>query len=178
MLVPATYRVSRYGPGEAPDRAYRPAILVYGEISADPATNKYIFSATLQPDVPYFVRRALLETLIAHSPAGTPPVLVLPTDPLVEASLAPTWTVLPGMDPPELVRSWDALQVTLTANVSAAVTLITMMEHTGVTGSLIFTLPDGLVVSSALAFDTQMAGPWERGVPDDLTVGVVGERGR
>ena len=70
-VVPATYRVTRYGPGEPSDRAYRPVILVYATLDPKPGTSRYFVTATLQPDVPDSMRRDLLVSLASLSPTGT-----------------------------------------------------------------------------------------------------------
>ncbi len=163
LVLPATYRITRYGPDEPSDKAYRPAIMIYAILDPDPAKNRYFFTATLQPDVPYFERKALQDKLVLHSPAGQAPSLEFPTDPAVQSNTTYQWALPSGVDLPDVQQTWDSFQVSLSTGMTNALALTSLIETTGIAGTATFTLPDGLVLTSRLAVDTQVVGPWQRG---------------
>jgi hypothetical protein len=163
LVLPATYRITRYGPEEAADKAYRPVIMIYGVIDADPAKNRYFFTATLQPDIPYYERRALQDKLVPLSPSGHAPHLDLPTDPAVQCTTTYRWALPSGVEQPDVQQTWDSFQVSLSTGLTNALTLTTLIESDGIAGTATFTLPDGLVLSSRLSVDTTVIGPWQTG---------------
>jgi hypothetical protein len=163
LVLPAAYRITRYGPGEAPDKAYRPVIMIYALLDPTPDKNRYFFTATLQPDVPYFERKALETKLVPYSPAGQTPLLEFPTDPAVQSSTTYQWALPSGVDAPEVQQTWDSFQVSLSTGLTNALALMTLIETDGIAGTATFTLPDGLVLTSRLAVDTNVIGPWQSG---------------
>ncbi len=163
LVVPAAYRITRYGPAEPPDRAYRPVILIYAILGAAAASSRYFFTATLEPDLPYHKRRDLERALAAYCPSGRTPAVVYPTDPDVQASTAYRWALPAGIAEPEVQQTWDSFRVSLSTNLVDALALTTLIEGAGISGTATFTLPDGLVISSDLLLDTQIVGPWSLG---------------
>uniref|UniRef100_Q01P86 Uncharacterized protein n=1 Tax=Solibacter usitatus (strain Ellin6076) TaxID=234267 RepID=Q01P86_SOLUE len=163
LITPATYRITRYGPSEGPGKAYRPVILLYGVLNADPTKNRYFFRASLQPDIPYGTWRQLQEKLIPYAPSEYVPQLELPTDPAVQASTSYVWHVPQGLDQPEIDELWDGFQFSVSANLENALLFRTLIETTGISGSVQFKCPDGLTINSQLNIDTVVAGPWSGG---------------
>ncbi len=170
LLLPAAFRITRYGPSEPSDRAYRPVILVYATLDPTPANSRYFFTATLQPDVPYFARRRLMDRLIASTPDGRTPILDLPISPSVQATPTYRWAVPDVMDQPQVLAAWDSLQVSVSAGLADALTTSTIIQTSGLAGSVSFALSDGSTLTSTLVIDTQVGGPWDRG-PVEVTPG-------
>lgn len=157
VLLPATYLITRFGPGEG-ERAYRPAIYLYSTVDADvPANNRCVLMATLQPDLTPDQRHridAVLATL--HKT----PVLdeITAIDCAVKQS---DW--LAGLAP-EVARLWDGFQVTLSTDPAGALMLQEMLKHGGAAATVTFTLADGATLSSALQLDlNRLTGPWDGG---------------
>ncbi|MGZ4758649.1 MAG: hypothetical protein ACXV95_06285, partial [Acidimicrobiales bacterium] len=80
LVVPRTYRITRYGPDEPAERAYRPVAIIHGTIDPDPSRNRYFLSASLQPDMTYAERQQLIRDLAPLSPHDVVPVIEWPTD--------------------------------------------------------------------------------------------------
>jgi hypothetical protein len=169
LVAPTAYRVTRYGPDEGSDRAYRPVILVFATLDPVPANNRYYFRATLQPDIPSATRRELADQLVAFTPHARRPQLDYPTEPFVGASIVYTWAVPAEVAEPEVVQSWDGFQVGISTDLPNALTLMRLIERDGVTGSAVFTLPDGQSLSSSLTIDSRVCGPWDGG-PIEVTL--------
>jgi hypothetical protein len=169
LVAPATYRVTRYGPGEPEERRYRPVALIYALVGASPEESTYWFTATLEPDLPADVRAKLLADLAPLSPHGTAPVLEFPTDPGVDAEISYAWALPPGVEVPSVAALWNALQVSVSTGLHEGVVLKELIEHSGLRGAATFKLGDGLAFSAQLVLDTVVAGPWEGGpVPATL----------
>ncbi|WP_410667915.1 hypothetical protein [Amycolatopsis sp. cmx-4-68] len=172
LVVPTRYRITRFSPDERPERAYRPAIVIYAVLN--PPDPRYHISATLEPDLPPDVRRDLEHRLIAYSPTGFPPRLVLPTDPAVQATDRYTWATGAADDVPQVRRVADSLQVTLSTGLANALLLTRMIEGAGYSGTVTFTLPDGVAVDAQLLMDSFVTGPWRTGpVTTEAAAGVV-----
>jgi hypothetical protein len=96
MVAPTSYRITRFGPADGAS-AYRPAIAVYAaiDLQAKPPTptSQYVVKATLQPDVPPYVRRELRAKLEAYAQS---PVIQFPT----EVSSVPNYQWLVGAPVP------------------------------------------------------------------------------
>jgi hypothetical protein len=166
LVVPAVYRITRYAASEPPERAYRPAIMIYAILGKEPTEHSYFFRATLEPDIPPFARRALEDRLAPLIPHDGALVLTYPTDPTLHNSETPAgfrWALPDGIELPEVLQTWDGFQVSLSTGLANAVALTTLIESSGLAGDVTFTLPDGRTVTSTLMLDTTVAGPWEAG---------------
>jgi len=172
LVVPAAYRITRYGPSEPPDRAYRPVLLLYGIVDP-PAPDRYFLSATLQPDIAPSTLRDLRAALAPYTPHGHDPALDLPTDPGVQATAAYSWALPSGIDQPVVHQVWDTFQVTVSTGLVNALALTTLIERAGLEGAVDFTLASGVRLTSRLVLDTQVAGPWEAG---PLAVTAAGDQ--
>jgi hypothetical protein len=159
LALPSAYRIGRYPENAGADKAFRPTLLLYGQLGSDPAKDRYCMSMTLIADVsPY--QLALLQTaLLPFAPAQSMPEIVLPTDPFVGATLAYTWAIPSTMDQPQSVNVVDGFVVTLSMALDDAQLLTTIIQHSGVQGSVTFTLPDGTAFSSGLTIDGIIIGP-------------------
>lgn len=163
LIVPVRYRITRFGQTEAPERAFRPDVLIYAVLHEEPADNRYLMTATLQPDLSPDLRHDLETRLIAYTPNGFAPRLVMPTDPAVGATDRYVWAPGVTTDRPEVSRAWDSLHVKLSTGLVNAMLVTRMIEGNGYSGTVTFTLPDGLTVDALLVLDSYVAGPWETG---------------
>jgi hypothetical protein len=164
LLLPTRYRIGRYAASEPDTRRYRPVALIYALVGDDPAGSTYWFTATLEPDIQEFVRARLLLDLAALVPHGQQPVLDLPTDPAVNATIAWSWALPDGVREPEAQASWNGIQVAVSTGLHEAVVLKEVIEHSGLRGAATFTLPDGSApLSTELVLDTSAVGPWVGG---------------
>jgi hypothetical protein len=172
LLLPAAFRVTRYGASEPADRAFRPVILVYASLDAKPENSRYFFTATLQPDVRYYERRVLLERLRAFTPQGHEPMLDLPTAPSVQGTPTFRWAVPDVAAEPQVLAAWDSLQVSVSAGLTNALTLATIIQTSGLAGTVTFGFTDGSSLSSNLVIDTEIVGPWDGGPVDVAIAGT------
>jgi hypothetical protein len=163
LVLPATYRITRYGPDEPADRAFRPAILLYGIVDRPPDPDRYFLGASLQPDIGPCALRDLRRALVPLTPFGHEPVLDLPTDPNVQAATAFAWALPDGIERPEVRQVWDAFQVSVSTGLVNALALTTLIETSGLEGGVDFVLPSGMRLTSRLVLDTRITGPWRTG---------------
>lgn len=149
LLVPVAYRITRYAASEG-DLAYRPAILLYSTLDpTTPANNQAVIMATLEPDLPAYVRRDLQTRLAAHSHT---PLLDEVTQ--IESQLAYTWAVSAAAQvQPQAAKLWDSFQISLSTDLDNTPQLQAMLQHSAVSGNVTFTLPDGAQLQSALILD-------------------------
>jgi hypothetical protein len=170
LVLPTTYRVTRYAHTEPPERRGRPAAMIYALVGDTPDQSTYWFTATLEPDVPEGVRARLVADLASLAPAGVIPALDFPTDPAVGATVSYTWAVPDGVGTPVTHALWNSFQVSLSTSLYQGVVLKELIEHSGVRGAAKFSLPDGTApLSSELVIDTAVTGPWIGGpVPATL----------
>lgn len=160
LVLPATYRITRYGPAEPMERAYRPAIIIYASLNPDPAQNRYFFRATLQPDIPAYAREELLDALAAYTPFGYTPALDYPTEPTIQATSTYQWALPAAISTPEVFAMWDGFQISVSTNLTNALTLMTLLEMDGIAGSVTFAIGGGLTLTSELRMDSEVVGPW------------------
>jgi hypothetical protein len=173
LLVPGAYRVGRYAASEG-SKAFRPMILLYGVLDADPTKNRYALAATLIADVSAYHLALLTSALRAYAPAGATPTLVLPTDPFIGAGITYAWTIPNGLDQPEAISVLDNFNVTLSMAMDQAALLTTVIEHSGVQGKVSFALPDGTAFDAALVIDNTIIGPPDTGpVTADIAGGTA-----
>jgi len=162
LVVPAAYRVGRYASSEG-SKAFRPIILLYGVLDADPAKNRYALAATLIADVSPYQLTLLQDALRAYAPAGSAPTVAFPTDPFTGASIAYAWTVPDGLDQPQPLNVLDTFNVTLSMAMDQAALLTAMINNSGIQGKVTFTLPDGTAFDAALVIDGDVIGPSDTG---------------
>jgi len=162
LVVPAAYRVGRYASSEGP-KAFRPIVLLYGLLDADPAKDRYVLAATLIADVSPYQLTLLQDALRAYAPAGSTPTVALPTDPFIGAGITYAWTVPDGLDQPEALNVLDTFNVTLSMALDQAALLTAMINHSGIQGKVTFALPDGTDFDAALVIDGDVIGPPDTG---------------
>ncbi|MEZ4860232.1 MAG: hypothetical protein R3C14_02950 [Caldilineaceae bacterium] len=162
LVVPTAYRITRYATTEG-DKAYRPVIYLYSTLDpTDAANNRAVVMATLQPDLPPYVRRNLTAALMNWAAR---PVIDYVT--AVESQLAYSWSI--GADPslhlqPQAAKLWDGFQVSLSTDVDGAPQLQAMLQRSAVAANVTFTLPDGVQLQTALRLDLgDIVGPWSSG---------------
>ena len=166
LVLPTTYRITRYSPS-VPGKAYRPAVAVYSSLDVtNPANNRVIYHATLQPDIAPNLRRALMDRLRLEA---RDPIIEYPTETTARVEYA--WTVGSSIRvEPQVVKAPDSFQVTLATDLAGALLLRSMVQTVGVFGSARFTLPDGTIFETNLAFELNtITGPWTTG-PVELTL--------
>jgi hypothetical protein len=172
LLLPAAYRITRYG-ASVPDKAFRPAVAVYSALdAANPANNRVVYHATLQPDIAPHERRSLRTMLGAHA---ANPLLEYPTEIAAETSYV--WMLGGGANiEARTLKMPDGFQVTLSTDIPGALLVQSMLQTAGVSGSVTFQLPDGSRFQSLLVVDLRsVVGPWDSG---PVTILVNGARAR
>jgi hypothetical protein len=163
LVSPKAFRITRFAPAEGPDKAYRPTIAIYSRPDPEPDKTLYFFDARLEPAIPLFKRRQLIERLGPLTPFGHRAILDFPTDPVAQAALSYRWAVPDGSDQPSVQQIGNTFQVTLSALLANALLIKTLIEGNGISGLATFTLPDGLSLVSNLILDTFVTGPWGDG---------------
>jgi subtilisin family serine protease len=156
LVLPARYRISRYEPS-AEGKAYRPTMLVYSVLDANnPTSNRVAFAMGLEPDLPLYARRDLLDKLSAYA---RNPIIDYPT--YIESEVEYAWAVhVEAL----AIKTPEGLHVTLTTDWPGALLLRTMLQTSGVFGSVSFKLPDGSRLESAIALElNNITGPWSSG---------------
>lgn len=167
LVVPSAYRIARFAATEG-DRAYRPIVFVYSTLDgANPTNDRVLFQFVVQPDVPPYARRRLLDRLRAYA---ADPVLLYPTE--LEADTEYHWTIAAALDvEPQAVKFPDSLQITLATDLTGALLVRDVLRNVGVAATAAFALPDGspkLSVAIDLSL-TRLTGPWDGG-PVDVTI--------
>jgi hypothetical protein len=173
LVLPAMYRITRYGPLEPPERAYRPVALIYATL--DETGSRYFFAATLQPDLPPFVRAEIVEHVKKLAPQRHEVTLDFPTDPAVAKGVSYRWAVPDGVAQPQVLATWDGFSVTVSTDLTDALTLRTVIQTSGLSGVATFEFGDGSKLETSLMLDTQIVGPWSTG-PLELTSRGAGIR--
>ena len=158
LVVPERYLVGR-APDTAGERAYRPMLLLHSTIDVDhPTLLRCVLAASLEPDVPPYVRSAVLAELRALHPE---PVLEWPS----ETGQAPQvdWAVPPGTAV-DTVPSADGFDVVLSTDLVGFLALRALLERDGLRGSARLELPGGVRPSSTLVLGTgALTGPFATG---------------
>jgi hypothetical protein len=167
LVVPTAYRITRFGPKDGDEKAYRPSIMIYAVIDPDVTKNKFFLVATLQPDIPLDARIALETALVAQSPHGVAPSIQYPTELSYSVPPAYRWILPSDMEQPTVQMFVDSFSVALTTGVDNALLLINLIGRTGLSSSVSFTFEDGTELQSSLILDTEIVGPWDTG-PVDL----------
>src|SRR5262245_25965079 len=164
LVVPAAYTIARFEPGDS--RAYRPAIFLFSSIDAvHPERSSCVAMATLQPGIPPFRRRELLEVLRAHHHPN--PTLEWVTElavaPEYDWALVEAATSGSGVQPAG-AKTPDGFQVSLATGLNGVRQLAAILEHGGVRAGVNFPLSDGTKLSTTLIIDlSRIDGPWDAG---------------
>ncbi|MGB3296580.1 MAG: hypothetical protein WBB01_26640 [Phormidesmis sp.] len=169
LVVPLQYCITRQS-ASVPD-AYRPLIILYASIDPDnPVNNWLTLDVTLQPDLPPYMRRALLARLASYDPA---PAIQYPTEIPVE-QIEYDWS----LGSREIVVSnrpiGPFVQVSMEMDPVTWQLQLARLEATGIHGSMRLTLPDGSTLHASLLLQlTQIGGPWDTG---PIEIGRAGDR--
>jgi hypothetical protein len=161
LVQPTAYRIARYAPTEG-DRAYRPAVYLYSSLDAEhEANNRCVVMASLEPDLPPWVRRELGSklTTLHHNP-----VVQYLTE--IDADVAYTWSLDGGVTAidPHAAKLWNGFQATLSSDLAGGLQLQGMLRTSGVTANARFTLQDGTTLNTSLILDLSgLTGPWAGG---------------
>ena len=145
LALPAQYLTGRAAP--TADRAYKPLLLLYAALDADrPDASRVVIDGRLQPDL------TAAEIALLRSRLGgyaSEPTLVFPTE--IDCSAGFTWTLadVDGLDIAAVPQP-DGIAVSLSADLTHALVLRDLIRHTGVAGSVAFSLPDGTTLTSSL----------------------------
>ncbi|MEZ4870189.1 MAG: hypothetical protein R3C14_53160 [Caldilineaceae bacterium] len=158
LVVPTYYRIGRYEATD--DKAYRPQIMINAVLdAATPANNHFVFNLSLQPDLPYYERKALAQRLLTYAQA---PIIQYPTE-IAAQALEYEWTLPTGINA-ETLKMPDSFQVALQADLANALLLQSTLQTSGIFGRVRFQLPDGTTLESALALELRrITGPWRTG---------------
>lgn len=159
LVLPSAYRVSRYGPGEPPEKAFRPTAMIYAVLDANPANSRYYFSAALEADISAIERARLPKLVAAYTPFGSTPLFDYPTSPAVQAVASFAFAVPSAIAQPEVLQILDSFQVSVSTNMADALLLTGVIETSGLTGVATFKLADGSSLTSSLVVDTKIIGP-------------------
>jgi hypothetical protein len=163
LVLPTRFCISRRAANEAD--AYRPLIFLHALLDAEvPANNRVELRTTLQPDLPPFERRALLERLKAYDPE---PVIHYPTDIPTEA-VAFTWALDPAITADSEASILDAggpfISTYFRMDLPSWQLMRSVLNSPGIRGSVSFTLADGSQLSANLLLKLDhIRGPWESG---------------
>jgi hypothetical protein len=160
LVVPTRYRIGR-GDAAAGERAFAPAIAMFSVLDPDDDSRSRIaVEATLEPDLPPFVRQELRLALRAQAAA---PEIDYPTE--VARDVRFVWSLPPGLAiEPQALRIPNGFRVTLGTDLMGALLLQTLLCRDGVAASATFELPDGTSVPSVLEVGlAQVTGNWGTG---------------
>jgi hypothetical protein len=157
LLVATEYRITRVAPTD-PTRAYDPAILVYSVLDPAGGTERVVFHAALEPDVPAFLQRRLAVALREYHPD---PVF---DDPLQAGGVpAIRWGAVAGSSI-AVTAVPGGFRVAVTTDLAGALLVQQMLQRTGSLGTAAWTFPDGTAAESTLVLDlTRITGPRESG---------------
>ncbi|MDB5743759.1 MAG: hypothetical protein JWR68_2074 [Polaromonas sp.] len=160
LLVPLAYEITRYAP-DTPERAYRPALIVYAALDAErPENNRIRFEAMLGPALSAHEFEDLRRRLLLEAAS---PVLELPN--MLAQRTEFSWN-LTATPPVEAVTSAtpECLHAALSTDLASALLLKTLIQNTGLTGAARFFMEDASVVTSALSVHLgRITGPWLAG---------------
>jgi hypothetical protein len=164
LVLPQAYTVARFEPGDS--RAYRPAMYLFSNVDAvNTARSSCVLMATLQPAVPPFRRRQLVDAL--RRQFHPHPTLEWPTDLAVTPTYS--WAIAdsgsgPGRITAAAAKTPDGFQVSLATGIEGVMQLKQIVEHAGITAGVTFPLSDGTSLASTLVVDlTRIEGPWLAG---------------
>jgi hypothetical protein len=172
LLVPQRWAIARFAADDA-TRAYRPAILVYSTVDASvPENNRGVLLASLIPDISSAKLRALDQKLASRAQT---PILSLVN--AIEAETSFAWP-LPASSGIEqrTVKLFDSFQVTLVCALDVIPQLQTMLQGTGIVGSVQYQLPDGTSISASVSLDlNHIVGPAPNGPVEARLLGENSE---
>lgn len=162
LVVPSRFAIRRQEDG---DGTVKPVIYLYSTLDASTPDNSSIsLFASLQPDIPVYERALLLNKLKALSPE---PEIYYPTDvPVssVEANWLLNSSIAPHQDMDTINAGGPFITVNFTVNIVKWPLMQDMLSNGGVSGNIVFTLPDYTNVSSDLILQLNtLRGPWNTG---------------
>lgn len=168
LILPSAYTVARFEPGDA--RAYRPALFLFATVdAAERDRTRCVVAATLEPAVSGYWRDALLAKL--ESDVHPSPELIWPGD--LDTSPTFAWALGSGglaAVEVDAVPTPEGVQVALSTGVEGVLLLKSMIESSGVLGSVSFPLADGTTLRSTAVVDlARVAGPFIAG-PADVSI--------
>ena len=163
LVVADRHVVGRHDPGS--ERAYRPALLLHSTIDVDDPSNlRCVLAASLQPDLPAFVRDAIVAELRAT--AHPEPELESLAECGVAADLA--WAA-PGRTDIESVQVRGGFEVVCTADPAGFLVLRSLLGRSGIRGVASIELPGRVRISTELLLSlSDVTGPFDGG-PIELT---------
>ncbi len=157
MVIPEKYAVGRY-PGDDPERAYEPTLLLTSTIDVEnPANIRCVLAAALEPETDAADLDLLAGELRRR--LGREVELVGPW----QAGVAPdvSWAV-PGSDSVECVAIDTGFTFLLTTDIPGLLTLRNLLQHGGLVGSARYAIPGGDTAVSTLRLDlSRVVGPPE-----------------
>jgi hypothetical protein len=176
VFVPEQYLITRFEPSEG-EKAFRPAIYLYSTVDAEnPANNRCVLLASLQPDLLAYRRRELLDAL--RQRFHPTPIVEYPTE--LTCDLSYDWSVADGGGTAtthlqvEAAKLWDSFQVSVVTDIAGVSQLQAMLTHGGIQGRAIFALPDSTKLETTLRLDlSDITGPWEAGPVEARTDGSM-----
>ena len=161
LVLPKAYTISRYEPSDW--HGCRPALYLYSSVDAvHPEKTACILTGTLRPSLTPADRFALLDALSGKVHAS--PVLEWPAELDVEPQFG--WAVPGGplAIEPSAIQTPEGFQFSLGASVDHVLTLKSLVETSGISGSATFKLQDGSALQSSLQIALhRIDGPWEAG---------------
>lgn len=164
VLVPVRYCITRFAP-EQGERAYRPAAVLYSNVSADTtADSGAMLLATLCPDIPPWVLTELNQTLPQYL-FGQEPTLHLISG-IPANTEYPGFVVADGALPLQahVEKLPESFQVGLQTTINTAPLLTKILELQGIRGMVRFKLQGGPTVESELCLDLRsIVGPLPEG---------------
>jgi hypothetical protein len=164
VLVPVRYCITRFAP-EQGERAYRPAAVLYSNVSADTTVDSgAMLLATLCPDIPPWVLTELNQTLPQYL-FGQEPTLHLISG-IPANTEYPGFVVADGALPLQthVEKLPDSFQVGLQTTINTAPLLTKMLELQGIRGMVRFKLQGGPTVESEICLDLRsIVGPLPEG---------------
>ena len=171
LVLPRAYTITRYEPSDW--HGSRPALYLYSNVDAvHPEKTSCILTGTLRPALSPADRQLLIDAL--REKVHATPSLEWPTDLAAEPQFS--WA-LPGgaaKISASAVQTPEGFQVSIGAPVDQILTLKSLVETSGVTGSVTFKLADGSALQSTLSIDlARIDGPFEAGA---VSVSVEGAR--
>jgi len=137
-------------------------VYLYSSLDAEhEANNRCVVMASLEPDLPPWVRRQLNARLAG---LHNSPVVQYLTE--IDATVAYTWSVDGGIATiePHAAKLWNGFQVTLSSDLAGGLQLQGMLRTSGISANARFTLQDGTALDTTLLLDLSgLTGPWSGG---------------
>ncbi|MGC1242328.1 MAG: hypothetical protein WA874_12095 [Chryseosolibacter sp.] len=161
LVVPRRYVITRFEPQRA-DVAFEPCLRLYSTIDAeDLERSRCILDASLAPDIDRF-KLEDLHFQLSQFTAYTP-YISFPGE--IEHSEIYNWAI-----PASLIEDIDSfslgafIRMVLSAKIEGVLTINSLLNSTGLSGKVTFTLPDGSIYASDLMISLEsVKGPFING---------------